>query len=168
MACDDPFATKWSENADTVLLHSLARPELNLLSAFDFVSRFPVRVESPSAAGEWDMVIDTEDGQLVFRPPGALGLTDSKARIAELPGQDFLALIEAPKDTTLYLSAVGLPVHLGSTYVIRTRQRTGFYGNVCVYYGKFEPLSADVEAGTVTFQFDVSPVCNSRKLIPDD
>jgi hypothetical protein len=35
-----------------------------------------------------------------------------------------------------------------------------------VYYGKLEPLDKDLEQQSVTFQFDVSPVCNSRKLIP--
>ncbi len=59
-----------------------------------------------------------------------------------------------------------MPVEVGQVYVIRTRQQAGFYGQLCVYYGKFEPLEQDPVAGTMSFLFDVSPVCNDRKLYP--
>lgn len=168
-ACDDdPFAIDWQSNPDTVLLYSLARPELNLLSAIDFVGRFPVKIESPSVAGEWDLAVDTQGDELVFLPPGAVGIQDSKARIAELPGVSFEDLKKAPEDSTLYVGDRGLPIHMGSTYAFRTRQERGFYGQLCVFYGKLEPLDVDVELGRVTFVFDVSPECNKRKLVPDD
>jgi len=36
-ACDDdPFAFNWTDNPDTVLLYSMARPELGLVSAYSF------------------------------------------------------------------------------------------------------------------------------------
>lgn len=166
-ACDDDlFVIKWEESPDTVLLYSLARPELNLLSAFDFVSRLPVRVESPEAAGRWDLVVDTQDGNLVFLPPGALGVTDSKARVIPMGPASFDDIRRAPADTTLYVGDSPVRVELGHVYVIRTRQEAGFYGRACVYYGKLEPLTQDPENGTLTFVFDVSPVCNSRKLFP--
>ncbi|MCJ7628965.1 MAG: hypothetical protein MUO50_11340, partial [Longimicrobiales bacterium] len=45
MACDDDlYKINWEENPDTAYLYSLARPELNLLSAFDFISRIPIRI----------------------------------------------------------------------------------------------------------------------------
>ncbi len=59
-----------------------------------------------------------------------------------------------------------VPVVLGNTYVVRTRQQVDVYGRACVYYGKLEPLAKDPVLGTVRFVFDVSPVCNSRKLYP--
>jgi hypothetical protein len=163
---DDLFQVKWEISPDTVLLYSLARPELNLLSAFDFVSEVPVPVESPNATGEWDMALDTQDGGLVFLPPGAVGISDSKARIIPMGTASFEELRQAPSDTTLYVGDRAVPVVLGNTYIIRTRQKRGIYGQVCVYYGKFEPLFMDVVAGTLTFMYDVSPVCNSRKLVP--
>jgi hypothetical protein len=165
-ACDDdPFKIRWEESPDTVLLYSLARPELNLLSGFDFVRRIPVRIESPGAAGEWDLALDTKEGDLVFLPPGALGET-SKARIIVMPGMAYPDVKRAPSDTTLYVGDEAVPVELGNVYVIRTRQEYGIYGTSCVYYGKLEPLDKDLVQQSVTFQFDVSPVCNSRKLIP--
>ena len=72
----------------------------------------------------------------------------------------------APSDTTLYVGDAAVPVEVGHVYVIRTRARPDFYGRSCVYYGKFQPLEQDLDAQTVTFQFDVSPVCNDRKLYP--
>ncbi len=166
-ACDDDlFRVDWREDPQTVLLYSLARPELNLLSAFDFVNRVPVRIESPDATGRWDLAVDTQDGDLVFLPPEAVGVTGSRARIIPMGPVAFDDLRMAPSDTTLYVGDRAVPIVLGHTYVIRTRQEYGFYGQPCVYYGKLEPLAKDLEAETVTFVFDVSPVCNSRKLYP--
>jgi hypothetical protein len=157
---------KWAENPDTVLLHSLARPELNLLSAFDFIGRQPVRIESPNATGRWDMVLDTQGDELVLLLPVAVGIPDSKARIAPMGDVPFEEVVKAPSDTTKYISDEPVPINVGHVYVVRTREQAGFYGRRCVYYGKFEPLDQDPLAGTLTFQFDVSPACNSRKLIP--
>jgi hypothetical protein len=166
-ACDDdPFKIRWSANPDTVLLYSLARPELNLNSGFDFVGRTPVRIEAPSAVGKWDLAVDTKDGQVVFVPPGAIGVTSSRARIAPLGGMSFEDIRRAPRDTTLYIGDRVVPVVPGDLYVIRTRQQIGSWGTRCVYYGKLLPLQADPENGTLTFVYDVSPVCNDRKLIP--
>ena len=167
LACDDdPFKVKWQLSPDTVLLYSLARPEMNLSSAFDFVGRTSVRVESPSAVGEWDLALDTQDGVLVFVPPGAIGVTGSTARIAPIENMSFDEIRRAPRDTTLYIGDRVVPVEVGQLYVIRTRQKVGSWGTRCVYYGKMEPLAADPEDGILTFQYDVSPVCNDRKLIP--
>jgi len=166
-ACeDDPFKINWELSPDTVLLYSLARPEMNLYSAFDFVGQVPVRVEAPSAVGEWDMALDTQDGTLVFVPPPAIGLTNSTARIAPMGDLGYDDIRRAPRDTTLYIGDRPVPVEVGQLYVIRTRQKIGSWGSRCVYYGKMEPLTADAEAGILTFKYDVSPVCNDRKLIP--
>lgn len=166
-ACDDdPFLIRWELNPDTVLLYSLARPEMNLNSAFDFVRRNAVRVEAPSAVGEWDVAVDTQNGAIVLVPPGAIGVAKSKAAIAPMGNGDFDELRRAPSDTTLYIGDQAVPVKVGDLYVIRTRQKQGSYGSSCVYYGKFEPLLVDPEAGILSFVFDVSPVCNDRKLFP--
>jgi hypothetical protein len=166
-ACDDDlFRVNWVENPDTVILFSLARPELNLRSGFDFLSRTPIRIESPEATGKWDMVLDTHEGGLVLLPPGALGIEGTKARIIPMGPVDFDEVRRAPSDTTTYIGDEPVPVEVGHVYVVRTRQQAGFYGRQCVYYGKFEPLEEDPVEGRLTFMFDVSPVCNSRKLYP--
>jgi len=165
-ACgSDPFAINWVESPDTVLLYSLARPELNLVSGFDFYHRVAVRIEDSGATGNWDMAVDTRSGDIVLLAPGALGV-DSKARITRIPGTTFSEVIEAPADTTLYTATVPVPVELGSVYVMRTRQAYGSFGQVCVYYAKLEPLEIDPVGGTLRFVYDASPACNNRKLIP--
>ena len=166
-ACDDnPFQVRWELNPDTVLIYSLARPEMNLASAFDFVGRTKVRVESPSAVGEWDLAVDTRDGAIVFVPPGAIGVLNSTARVAPMGNIDFDDLQRAPRDTTLYIGDRPVQAEVGQLYVVRTRQKVGGYGTRCVYYGKIEPIEADPLEGTLTFVFDISPVCNDRKLFP--
>ncbi|MGW8266673.1 MAG: hypothetical protein ACWGSQ_09915 [Longimicrobiales bacterium] len=163
---DDPFKIMWELRPDTILLYSLARPEMNLNSAFDFVRRNAVRVEAPSAVGEWDVAVDTQNGAIVLVPPGAIGVAKSKAGIALIDDETFDEIRRAPSDTTLYVRDRPVPMQVGQLYVIRTRQKQGSYGSVCVYYGKFEPLYVDPEEGRLSFMYDVSPVCNDRKLVP--
>jgi hypothetical protein len=169
-ACgEDPFAIDWVSIPDTVVLYSLARPELNLVSAFNFRGRSAVRVEAASTTpGSWDVAVDTRGGAIVLLPPAALGISDSRARIAPITGVPFADLLEAPADTTVYLSTEPVPATLGTVYVIRTEQSTGAFGTRCVYYAKLEPLTIDPVAGTLRFQFDVSPVCNDRRLVPPE
>jgi hypothetical protein len=167
-ACgDDPFAVNWTPAPDTVLLYSLARPELNLVSGFNFRRRLTVRIEDPESTGSWDMAVDTRGGQIVLLPPGALGV-ESWARIAPVPGETFESLNEAPADTLLYASDEPVPATVGTVYVVRTERYAGAFGTRCVSYGKFEPLEVDPEDGILTMVFDVSPVCNDRRLIPPD
>ncbi len=74
VGCDDPYAIDWEESPDTAFIYSMARPELNLPSAYDFVGNLPLRVEAPLSTGQWDLALDTQGGELVFLPPGALGV----------------------------------------------------------------------------------------------
>ena len=165
-ACgDDPFKIDWVESPDTVVLYSLARPDLNKVSGFDFYNRYALVVEDAESTGNWDFAVGTRNGRIVLLPPGALGVT-SKARVAALKGRTFADVTEAPADTLLYEARNPVPVELGTIYVWRTRQGYGSFGRVCVYYAKMEALAVDPAAGTLQFVFDSSPVCNDRSLIP--
>jgi hypothetical protein len=167
IACgDDPFELRWSADPDTVLLFSLARPELNLPSAFSFNPRNPVQIESPGATGNWDVALDTQGSELVLLPPGALGI-NSRARIAALPGLDFDDVREAPSDTAAYVSDRAVPLALGTIYVVQTRNVSSQFGN-CVYYAKLEPLTIAIEEGTLEFMYDSNPVCNDPRLVPPE
>ena len=163
----DPFAFPWQLSPDTVLLYSLARPELNLEAAYNFNNRRKVRVESARATGTWDVAVDTRGGQIVLLPPGALGIS-SKASVASLPGLSFDDVLDAPEDTAAYSRFDAVPVQMGTIYVVKTSQSPGIFGTACSYYAKLEPLVIDVEGGTLRFKFDASPVCNSLRLIPPD
>ena len=166
-ACgDDPFLIRWELDPDTVLLYSLARPEFNLLSGFNFRQRIGVTVEDATATGTWDLAVDTRGGQIVFLTPQVLGV-DSRAGIAPLPGKTF-DIRRAPEDTAAYVTDEPVPVTVGTLYVVRTNQTLGSFGTRCQYYYKVMPLAADPQQGTVTFMYDGSPVCNDFKLIPPD
>lgn len=166
-ACeDDLFNFTWVENPDTVELYVLSRPESNLLSAFDFFSRIPKRLEAPTTGDLWDLAVDYQDGQFVWLPPGAMGIA-SDAAVATLEGHSWLSAREAPADTALYVSDAPIPIRFDPIYVIRTRLHQGTF-SVCNYYGKIEVLATDSIIGTVRFQFDVNRICNSRDLVPPD
>jgi hypothetical protein len=164
-ACDDPFQIRWESQPDTALIYSLARPEPNLHSAFNFYFRSTLAIESPGSTGQWDVALDTENGRLVLLPPRALGI-NSRARIAALPGIAFGDVTDAPADTAAYVSNRAVPVALGTTYVVQTSEQTGTFGERCVFFAKLEPLIVDEVAGTLTFQYDASPVCNDPRLVP--
>lgn len=164
--CEEPLTDfEWTAFPDTVVLYSLARPELDRQSAFNFNVRTAVRLEAPGATGQWDVALDTRGNQLVLLPPGALGI-ESRARVVALTGQKFDQVLEAPADTILYSANLPVPVQLGSTYVVRTDFRSTAFGSQCIYFAKLEPLKIDVAAGTMEFVYDVSPVCNDRRLVP--
>ncbi len=162
---DDPFAFNWSDRPDTVVLYSLARPELNLESGFNFLQDRRVRVEAPSATGTWDVAVDTRGGALVLLPPGALGVT-STARITSLDGLSLEDVREAPSDTLVYTADQPVPVRFGTVYVVKTNRAPGSFGSSCVYHAKVEAVEIDVAGGTLTFRHVTNPVCNSRDLVP--
>ncbi|MEJ2542079.1 MAG: hypothetical protein P8188_19300 [Gemmatimonadota bacterium] len=165
-ACDDdPFQIDWDVAPDTVLLYSLARPELGLPSAYNFNRRTFVEIENPGATGNWDLALDTQDGEFVFLTPGAMGI-QSRARITTLTGMTFEEVREAPADTAAYVGDRPVPVQLGPIYVIQTDQSGSSFGTQCVFYAKLEALEADVTLGTLRVVYDSNPVCNSRDLVP--
>lgn len=167
-ACgDDPFAIQWASNIDTVTLYSLARPELGLASAFDFADLQLRVVESIGATGSWDLAVNDDGTRAFFVPPGALGV-ESRAGIVPIAGVDFDDVTEAPADTSLYVRDEPVPVEVGRAYVVRTRELRGFFSQLCVYYAKLEPISVDLEAGTVEFFHESSPACNDRNLVPTE
>ena len=115
-----------------------------------------MRIEAPDTGDDWDLAVDTRGGQLVWLPAAALGIP-SEAGLAILEGETFESATEAPEDTARYVSDAPVAIVQGRIYAIRTRRQPGTFGTICNYYGKIEPLAVDVDAGTVRFQFDVSP-----------
>ena len=165
-ACsDNPFEIQWSAAPDTVLLYSLARPELNLPSAININRRILVRVEAPDASGSWDLAVDSDGDSFFFLPPGALGVV-SRAGITKIGPVDFLEVTVAPRDTIVYSVRTPLLAELGNVYVVRTGESRGAFGLRCVYFAKLEPIDIDVEGGTIDFVYDSNPVCNDLSLIP--
>jgi hypothetical protein len=162
------FDVKWTEaRVDTALVYSLARPELNVFSGFDFVTRLPIRAQAPGATGQWDLLLDTQGGQLVFLPPGALDI-ESATLLLPIPGTAFGDVLKAPKDTTRYTRDLPLPVEIGTVYVLRTHRGRNQFGLSCSFYGKFQPVVVDPAQGTVQFAYDVNTICNDRALIPEE
>ena len=160
----DPFDIGWTQSPDTVILFSLARPELNLPSAFDFHLGVSHVLEAPASTGQWDLVLDTQDGAMVFLLPQVLGIP-SEARIIELPGLTFDEVAEAPSDSTAYTIDDVVSVELGSVYVVRTHTGSDQFGFNCVFYAKMEALAVDLERGTLLFVYDANPLCGGTDLI---
>jgi len=168
-ACgENVFDLKWTiARVNTVLLYSLARPELNLPSGFDFVDRREIEIQEPGSTGLWDLLVDTQDGQLVFVSPGALGI-DSEVMILQIPDTAFADVLTAPEDSTLYTKDQPVPIETGSVYVLRTHEGPSRFGVPCVFWGKIQPTDVDLALETVQFIYDVSILCDDRGLVPED
>jgi hypothetical protein len=168
-ACgENIFEQKWtSATVDTVLIYSVDRPEINLPSGFDFVRRRPVRIQSPGVTGSWDLMLDTQNGDLVFLLPAAVDIT-STTLVLPLPGMAFDDVLRAPKDTTLYTRDAPVSIDTGTVYVVRTRRGPDRFGLLCSFYAKFQPVVVDPTQETVQFAFDVNPICDDRSLVPTD
>ena len=162
--CEDQITDfRWSAAVDTAVIFSLARPELELESAFNFYEGRSIPLQRPGAFNQWDVALDTQGGQLVLLTPTALGIT-SRVRVAALPGQTFDLVEEAPADTLLYTASTPVPLALNSVYIVRTDERP----SACSHYAKMQPVSLDVAAGRLEFMYDVNPLCNDRRLVPPD
>ena len=165
-ACDDdPFAFRWTDNPDTVLLYSMARPELGLVSAYSFFEGLELEVEVPGAAGQWDIAIDTRGGEIVMLPPPVLGIF-SEAEIATFENTKLEDVTEAPSDSLRYVSDQPVPIEFGNVYVVKTNRSPGSFGRSCRYHAKLEAVDIDPIGGTLTFRHVTNPVCNDRDLIP--
>jgi hypothetical protein len=167
VACEDPFdIDDWTTITDTVQIFSLSRTEhIGEPAAYDFVTRVLRLVESPSAAGQWDVALRDENGQLAFVPAGAFPGQASRAGLAAIPANTtFEQLSEAPPDTGSYTLTPRI-LQPGQVYVVRTRRAScGF--TTGVRFGKIKIISVDQAAGTVRFASVVNPLCNNRDLIP--
>ena len=166
-ACgENIFDVNWvNPKVQTVLLYSLTRPDLNVPSGYDFVNREPVEIQEAGATGFWDLLVDMQDGQLVFIPPGALGI-DSDVMVLPMTGMSFDEVLEAPEDSTLYIRDQPIPAEVGTTYILRTHEGQSDFGIPCVFWGKLETTEVHPAAETVVFIYDVSPLCDDRGLVP--
>ena len=165
-ACDDdPFAFNWTDNPDTVLLYSMARPELGLVSAYSFSEGLELEVEVPGVAGQWDMAVDTRGGKIVLLPPPVLGIF-TEAEIATFEDTRLEDITEAPSDSLRYVSDEPVVVEFGNVYVVKTNRSPGSFGRSCRYHSKLEAVDIDPEGGTFIFRHVTNPVCNDRDLVP--
>jgi len=165
-ACgDDPFEVQWASNIDTVTLFSIQRPELGLASAFNFPGRLRVVIESPQATDTWDVAVDDDGSTAFLVPSGGLGV-ESRAAVATLPGIPFDDVTEAPGDTSVYVRDAPVPMEIGTTYAVRSRELPGFFGQRCVYYSKLQPIEFDPDRRSLVFFYEASPACNDRNLVP--
>lgn len=166
-ACNDDIDLDrgWEAQVDTVTLYTVDRPEYQgLPSAYDILNRRTMRVEDPSASGNWDFALTgSVDGPLSMTPLGAFFGVTTNAAIATIENRTFEELASAPSDSAAYVDDGPVALADGVVYVIRSRESSG-----CMSFAKLEPLDIDQAAGILTFHVMVNPSCNDRALIPPE
>ncbi len=157
----------WNATPDTVVIYSLARPELiGQPSAYDFISNRRVVVEGQGQTGAWDAALSEQAGSFVLLPAGYFPGITSRAGIAETTSTSLDDLTRAPGDSAAYKQ---LPVTLrvGAVYAVRTRR------DLCSdlvttgsRYGKFQIVAIDASLGAITMASVSNPYCNNLSLVP--
>lgn len=166
-ACNDGLGPpNWDATPVTGVLYSLTRPEyVGRPSAYDFVGRRRIVIESPGATGDWDLALAEQGGQLVFLPAGLFPGIDEEVLVMETEYRTLAAAREAPSDTSTYERGP-TPVHEDAVYIIRTRRATCITFGAGPYYGKFQVLSVDAAEGSIEIAVVRNQYCNDRSLIP--
>lgn len=170
-ACDDdPFARLDPlVVTDTVDLVAINAPEALGPAALDITAqggviiggRDPSRVEH---AGQWDLAVRRQDGQLVFLGPTVFGFETRAGVTRPLEGTTFDALRDVPIGAR-FVTDSAVVIQPGAVYVARSRDFVlGFFGG-CVQYAKLQPLVVDVAAGAVRLQIATNERCFDTRLV---
>lgn len=146
---------------DTTTLSALTGTPISTPSGFDGVSGTPARTDLNAA---FDFAVDFDaGGVLQLIPAGALGFAaDGGILIVDRAFGDILS---APTDG--YVPDSILTAAEGTVFVLRSRATSQLCsaGNL-PRYGKFQVLSLDPVARTVTLEFLIDLNCGYRGLEP--
>ncbi len=162
-ACDDQLDPFLSEEVERTIF-SLARDELNRPEGIDFVSRTIIRIEVPGPIN-WDLVLDTRDGQLVLVNARDFGLTDG-ASVAVIRNLTFDEVRKVPENSEDYEEDEPIIVEEGVVYAIRTRPAPlGGTRITCRRFSKMEVVDADVASGRLTVRLVTNDNCEDARLV---
>src|SRR5687768_9543220 len=162
---EDPFAN-WDVVEDTATLYTADRVEhQGLPAAYDIVGSRTLRIEDPTASGQWDFVLTGGvDGPLTLTPLGAFFDVENRAGLSVEREEAFEPLDRAPVADSEYATEESIPLEDGVVYIVRSRQTAGG----CVRFAKMEPLDIDQDAGAFTFRIIRNPRCNDTDLVPPE
>ena len=163
-ACDDPLAltpATATSVVDTLRLYALRDTDVVLPSGYDLPSKTAIRTDR----AQFDIAFDIDaQGTPLLYPAGALGLSRGAGILTM--AVPFDSIVRAPDKGYGDSAAVAIPV--GAVFVVRSRPN----GSGCTFvgalprYGKFQVLSLDPVARSVTFQTLVNQNCGYRSLRP--
>jgi hypothetical protein len=171
--CGDPTAGFFEPQIVTGSFEiAVARPgTINVPSALSVVvqqatiegARFP---ERSVHAGQWEILLSQEGGQLFFNSASSFGFQSRAAITLPLTGRTFGDVRDVPSGAVFQADAP-VPVEQGSVYVVRSRE-FGIGGSVCLQYAKIQPTEVDPTAGTVRVQVATNGRCYDTRLAAAD
>lgn len=124
------------------------------------------RPETQADAERWDLAIRVRDGQVVFVPAAALGLTSNAGITHPLTGQTFDQVIEAP-GSSAFVTDSAVVAEVGAVYVVRSRNVPCGFG-AAAQYAKIQPLEVSVAEGRVELLIATNEVCGDPRLVERD
>jgi hypothetical protein len=168
-ACDDPFANQpWNAVPDTVSLYSAGRIEYaGMPSALSLAGNSIgiVAIDQTGGAGEWDFLLNEEEGELLLVPSSIVPGLESRAGIVRSDASTLEEVERAPESGAFSMEAEALIE--GAIYILRSRR-----SNTCIArgsnYAKIEVVDLDEARGIATIAIVRNPYCDDRDLIPPD
>jgi hypothetical protein len=147
---------------DTVVLAALSGTPIDQPSGFDVVVAEPVRTDRTNAF-DFAFEIDAA-GTPRIHPAGTLGLAAEPGILRS--DESFAAITSAPIED--YVTDTALVVTAGTVFIVRSRSsnvQCALAGSL-PRYGKFNVLSLDLQARSVTLELLVDLNCGYRGLEP--
>ncbi|MBE0591709.1 MAG: hypothetical protein IH616_04840 [Gemmatimonadales bacterium] len=153
----------WENTVDTTEMWALRGTAIGTPSAFDLISALAVR---PERADPFDFAFDIDStGAATLYPSGLLG--GSQTAGLHVARTAFDDILRAPLED--YVTDSVTAIDVGTVFVARSRAAPdgcSALTGALPRYGKFEVLSIDAVARTVTFQMLVNLNCGYRQLEP--
>ncbi len=158
-----------SEPLDATLFDLVDGP-LDRASALDVVSGSGRNVGRPRAvrvdqSGEWDVAFAVLEGQAVWLPRGFFDAFEASSGITRLD-RGFEEIEEVPGDRQIYEEQDPVPVEVGATYAIRSRNDPALQ-LPCRLFAKLEVQELEMDPPRIRTRFLWNPNCDQRIVVPE-
>jgi hypothetical protein len=150
-------------------LYDLVTGPVNRASAFDVVAGRATgtpRAVRVDATAEWDVAFAVIDSVPVWLPRGFFAGFPPSAGVLELTS-DFDSILTVPDDQVAFETEDPLPISVGTSYAIRSRQDPSL-SVPCRIYAKVEVLSVEGDPARMHFRFLWNPNCDDRETVPGE
>jgi hypothetical protein len=148
-------------------LYDLVTGPIERASAFNVVSgrgRGTPRTVRVDQSNEWDVAFAVLDGKPVWLPRGFFEGLEPSSGILEL-SRAFDEVTVAPENRELYEMEAPLPVTVGNTYIIRSRNDPTI-SLPCRIFAKVSVEAVGQDPDRVDLLFLWNPNCDDRNLTP--
>ncbi len=171
LACGDDLILEFPRPSEPfeLTLHDLLKGPIDRPSAFDVVAGYGVgrpRAVRVDQTDGWDVAFAVLDGQAVWLPRGFFDALEDSSGVLELQ-REFSEVPRAPADRELYETRDPVPLSVGNTYVVLSRNNPAI-SFPCRIYAKLGVESVEGDPQRLRIRYLWNPNCDDRNLTPGE